>query len=268
MCDSNKKYDIDNESKYDNMRRNISTMSASDEGIKDDKTIKSESAPVPTVDDVEIRRSRRAINQRVVMSAIGNHMHRHHVLVMPEVIMMLVLLLFVGITAVACGDYKNRYDDTITITAKMGGILTSDANGNETGIAKSTDARVNVYLFWGDGCGYCKKECEFLSKFDVEHRGVMRLIEFETWNDKSNELLAERCGESLGTKGDRVPLAIVGGQAFQGYDNNVAEKLADAILDEYKKSEWERTDAMIGLLHDASDENENSENATNEKSRN
>lgn len=106
-------------------------------------------------------------------------------------------------------------------------------------------SRVEVHLFWREGCPHCEREREFLRRFAaLEPRVVVR--EYELLRDRENLALFLRATAALGVDSGAVPLTVVGDRVWVGYiddlstgraiTDRVAECLATACPDTVKAS--------------------------------
>ena len=86
-------------------------------------------------------------------------------------------------------------------------------------IPKSMAAeKVNLYLFWGEGCPHCTKEKNFLAELMKEDPDIV-LHEFEVFKDVEGRSKYIEATEKLSIKTDRVPLLIVGDKYLIGFIN-------------------------------------------------
>ena len=115
-------------------------------------------------------------------------------------------------------------------------------NAEET--AKS---EVNVYVFRGEGCGFCKNALTFFEESEEEYGKYFNLITYEVWNDSENATLMEQVAEYLGTEIDGVPFIIVGDETFPGFNEEYGQKILDEIVEQYNMEESERTDLIKNM---------------------
>lgn len=126
------------------------------------------------------------------------------------------------------------------------------------GSALATD-KVNVYLFWGEGCPHCEKEKEFLREFQKQNPNIV-LHDFEVWhNSKSNKKFQEAL-KTLDVKGSGVPLLVIGNKYLVGYPNDEKNAVLwkaeiQRMVDEYMNN---------GCIDVLSDENVDLETSSEE----
>lgn len=134
----------------------------------------------------------------------------------------------------------SQYSDRLTPDGVLDTIDATRASG-----------AVPVVIFWGDGCKHCVAEMQALRKLSEEHPGALMLLGMETWHDDGNATVRDEIERELGLDTGKVPLLIVGGRVFQGYDvdsPNDAD-IADAIDEAY--GDTDRAQLATQLLGDA-----------------
>lgn len=96
---------------------------------------------------------------------------------------------------------------------------------------------INVYLFWGNGCGYCEAAKEFFASIEEEYGDKFDLAAYEVWNDENNQALEQAVADYLGEEVSGVPYIIIGEKTFNGYSSEYDEEIIEAIEDEYENDE-------------------------------
>ena len=69
---------------------------------------------------------------------------------------------------------------------------TNTTNNSSTDESKE----VNVYFFYGDGCGYCASAEEFFESIEDEYGDKFNLVMYETWYNEDNADLMQRVAEA------------------------------------------------------------------------
>ena len=82
------------------------------------------------------------------------------------------------------------------------------AKNTEADIKPSKD-KLNIYIFWGDGCPHCKHLAEFLGEKQSEIGDKISLYTFEVWKDKNNLAFLKSFGKFLGESPKGVPYIII-----------------------------------------------------------
>lgn len=103
-------------------------------------------------------------------------------------------------------------------------------------------AKVNVYLFRGEGCPHCEEAIEWfdntLSK-DEEYSSKYELVQYEVWYDQNNSELMDKVAKALGTEASGVPFIVIGDKYFSGFSSSVSpDQIKEAINTYYDNSEY------------------------------
>ena len=104
------------------------------------------------------------------------------------------------------------------------------------------DDQITIYLFRGQGCGFCRSFLTFLNGITEEYGKYFKLVSFEVWNDQTNNDLMMELSTFLGQRAEGVPYIIIGNTAFPGYNEIYDDAIKEAILSEYQKSANDRYD--------------------------
>lgn len=98
---------------------------------------------------------------------------------------------------------------------------------------KFDNKKINVYLFYGDGCPHCEQLIKFLDNLPEKYDEYFDLYTMEVWyNQKNNKFMEELVGE-LGKEVEGVPCLIIGDQVFFGYMEAMGTEIKKAIKEEY-----------------------------------
>lgn len=112
---------------------------------------------------------------------------------------------------------------------------------------KENDKQVPVYLFRGQGCGYCHAFLEFLDSITDEYGQYYKLVSFEVWYDKDNASLMSEVAKFLDKDAGGVPFIIIGDQTFVGYSSSYDDQIKKAITDLYKTDKSKRYDVFAEM---------------------
>lgn len=96
------------------------------------------------------------------------------------------------------------------------------------------NAKVNVFVFWGDGCPHCKKEFEYLEKISKRYSSYFDVYGFEIWLNEDNAKIMNKFKEILKDDNSGIPYTIIGDKVFHGFAPDNSSELLDAIIEEYK----------------------------------
>ena len=99
---------------------------------------------------------------------------------------------------------------------------------------KSSKDRVNVYVFWGDGCPHCKHLAQFFDSNKSKLKDKMNLYAFEVWKNSTNLKFMKDFGKFLGETPQGVPYMIIGNKTFSGFAES-DEKTKDEIINLIKQ---------------------------------
>jgi redox-active membrane protein len=113
------------------------------------------------------------------------------------------------------------------------------AKNTEADIKSSKD-KLNVYIFWGDGCPHCKHLAEFLGEKQSEIGDKISLYTFEVWKDKNNLSFLKSFGKFLGENPKGVPYIIIGNKTYSGFsetDEETKQEIIDLIKTEASKTD-------------------------------
>ena len=99
---------------------------------------------------------------------------------------------------------------------------------------ESSKNKVNVYVFWGDGCPHCKHLAQFFDSNKSKLKDKMNLYTFEVWKDSTNLKFMKDFGKFLGETPQGVPYMIIGDKTFSGFAES-DEKTKDEIINLIKQ---------------------------------
>lgn len=117
---------------------------------------------------------------------------------------------------------------------------------------------VNVYLFYGDGCGFCEKAKTWFASIEEEYGHMFELVKYEVWNNAENSQLMNDVAEVRKETVNGVPYIIIGNQSFDGFSEDYTDSILSKIKSEYEAEPSERYDVLdyVDLAaDDANDEN-------------
>lgn len=119
----------------------------------------------------------------------------------------------------------------VTVDAK-----TKKKNTTTTTAAVETSEKVNLYLFYGDGCPHCEEFMEHLKEVekDSKIKDMFNLVKLEVWYNEDNANLMNEVASALNTTASGVPFYVIGDKFFSGYAASMDEEINKAIQDAYK----------------------------------
>ena len=101
---------------------------------------------------------------------------------------LIILCLFTPITSMALSSsYKDVLADELDVKV--------DKN------------KINIYLFYGDGCPHCASEKELLKKITEKYKGKVNIYLYEVWDSKDNSKLMHKFKEKFGLEENTLHLS-------------------------------------------------------------
>ena len=146
-------------------------------------------------------------------------------------VLVLGLLIFTG-----CGRDFGEYEslDLSETLAEAEIEMTEKYNPREDAIT--------IYLFRGQGCGYCHAFLEFLNSIADKYGKYFVLKSYEVWNSQENSELMAEVSSYLGEQAGGVPYIVIGEEVFTGYTAEYDDAIKSAITDLYKTKPSKRYD--------------------------
>ena len=96
------------------------------------------------------------------------------------------------------------------------------------------DNKINLYLFYGDGCPHCAEEEKFLNKY-LEEEPNVKLIKYEVWHSEENRKFLIEVQNKLNNHENGVPYLIIGDKVIVGFLNGNTDEKIKKYVNEYKK---------------------------------
>lgn len=100
---------------------------------------------------------------------------------------------------------------------------------------KISSEKVNAYLFWGEGCGYCAQMIKFLERINDEYGKYYNIYMFEVYGSESNAEFMGEMAEVLNYNATGVPFLVIGDKPFSGYDASMEQSIKETIKSQYEK---------------------------------
>jgi hypothetical protein len=88
--------------------------------------------------------------------------------------------------------------------------------------------RIQVYLFWGEGCSHCEEEKRFLSGLANSHPDL-DVRAYEVLRDGKNLNMLIALMNAHGRQASGVPVTFIGDGVFEGFSNPVQAAMVRAI---------------------------------------
>ena len=148
------------------------------------------------------------------------------------ILILLISISFFSTTFNKGTDTKKTRDEVSSAAKK-----TDFAKMTESDI-KPSNEKLNIYVFWGDGCPHCKHLSEFLREHNSEIKNLANLYTFEVWNSSENLTFMKNFGKFLGETPKGVPYFIIGNKTFSGFsesDKKTKKQILETIKTEAAK---------------------------------
>jgi len=157
----------------------------------------------------------------------------------------LAMLMFVSpiiARAVSADDEEINIKKYNTLGFKE--ILAQESIEEEFKNYSETDDQITIYLFRGNGCGYCQRFLKFMNSITDEYGKYFKVVGFEVWNDAENSDLLTKISDFMGEKAGGVPYIIIGDQVFPGYAEQYNDGIKSAIKTLYDTKASDRYDVF------------------------
>lgn len=109
---------------------------------------------------------------------------------------------------------------------------------------EESDEQAVIYLFRGQGCGFCRNFISFLNSISEEYGKYFKLVSFEVWNDADNADLMSKVADITGVEARGVPYIIIGDKVFDGYIDSYDQDIKDKIMSQYKDASYDVFDEL------------------------
>jgi len=86
---------------------------------------------------------------------------------------------------------------------------------------KFNENKINIYIFWGDGCPHCEELSECLSTIDEEYQEMYDLHTFEVWSNSDNLNLYYEMSNIMDVNVSGLPFVIIGDNYFEGFTSSI-----------------------------------------------
>ena len=146
-------------------------------------------------------------------------------------------------------------------TMNLDEALTQEKISHDFSKYKETDDQVVIYLFRGNGCGFCRNFLTFLNSIIGEYGKYFKVVSFEVWYDQDNVNLMNDVASVLNTTVDGVPFIVIGNTVIPGYNKDYDNQIKQAIEKEYKNKN--RYDVFEELLKNPPQNNGNNQTGDN-----
>lgn len=150
-------------------------------------------------------------------------------------IFLLLILLFASILIKPNKKINKLSNTVIESTQKLTTNKEMGTPEMEEKENQETKEKINIYLFWGDGCPHCEELMAFLDSLNDEYKSLYTLHTYEVWKNAENKKLMNAFSSAVNQNITGVPFLIIGSEVFVGYTTAKDESIKKAIKEEYSK---------------------------------
>lgn len=127
-------------------------------------------------------------------------------------------------------------------------------NAEEEVTSTAEKEPVNIYVFRGETCGYCKKLLEWFETIEPKYGKYYNLVTYEVWNNQENNDFMQEVASFLGDNPTGVPYVIVGkytypngfaADSLESDGKTMGDKLIERIMEIYNSDN--RYDVMEAI---------------------
>ncbi len=93
--------------------------------------------------------------------------------------------------------------------------------------------KINVYLFWGEGCPHCETAKEYFNELKKDYSKYFELHSFEVWNNEKNNTLFKNVANELNKNVQGIPFILVGDKTFSGFNDAIGKNIKNVIIEQY-----------------------------------
>lgn len=134
---------------------------------------------------------------------------------------------------VSLPDVSN--DNTYNILSNYNEIVTINLPDTALEDIKYDKNKVNIYLFWGNGCPHCEDFLDFLEE-NTDYKDLYTLNTFEVWYNQDNYNLMNEFATALDEDVTGVPFIVIGNKSFKGFSSSLEEEILKAIKEGHSNS--------------------------------
>lgn len=137
-------------------------------------------------------------------------------------------------------DFKNWLSSYV----KLGEINTNNKETEKEEVTEEIklnyltydENKVNIYLFWGDGCPHCENAMKFFNSIENEYGKYYKLNKFEVWYNPDNGKILKQFANKMGVDVSVIPHIIIGNKTFKGFGEDYKQQIIDAIISQHENS--------------------------------
>ena len=110
--------------------------------------------------------------------------------------------------------------------------------------------KVDIYLFYGDGCPHCAQLKNFLLTYNEMNNDII-VHEYEVWYDEEGQKNLEKVQNLLDNKSNGVPYTVIGNNVIIGYNEDYTAEYIAHTINYYKNVNYvDRVGILLGVKED------------------
>lgn len=90
--------------------------------------------------------------------------------------------------------------------------------------------KINLHLFWGNGCPHCEEMMEYLDGLSDDYKACFNLVKHEVWYDKAEKALMQKVATYFNESVGGVPYYVIGEKSYSGFATSGGDELKAAIV--------------------------------------
>ena len=98
------------------------------------------------------------------------------------------------------------------------------------------ESKVDLYLFYGDGCPHCAEEENFLDEY-LQDKNYIELHKYEVWHDSDNRELLSKVQDAINNHTSGVPYMVIGNKPIVGYYDGITDEQIKSVIEKTRKNE-------------------------------
>src|SRR5574344_147444 len=128
----------------------------------------------------------------------------------------------------------------------------------------ASEKKLNIYLFYGDGCPHCALEEEFLDDY-LKDKDYITLNKYEVWKNNENQTKLADVKKILDNNDNGIPYLIIGNNALVGFTSNYSEDRIINTINYYLETDYEdKVGQYLGVVKNTETNKGDSKYETNE----
>ncbi len=95
----------------------------------------------------------------------------------------------------------------------------------------------SIDLYYGKECPFCQKEEKCLKVLKYQLKDNLKINKYEVWHNKKNNNLLTEVRNKFNDKETGVPYTVIGSKFYNGYNDEIFDKIENNILTDIKNSD-------------------------------